>query len=194
MDFDFNGDLHFENHRALLRPLREDDLEHLLPVAIEDDTLLQYSSIKVHTRELLEDYTSTSLDERRQQVRYPFVVFDKRENRYAGSTCFGNISNKDKRIEIGWTWYGRAFQKTGLNRSCKFLLMNYVFETLEFERLEFRTDERNEASRNAIQKIGGKYEGTLRSHTLLSDGFRRNTVYYGILRSEWPEIKAGFRL
>jgi RimJ/RimL family protein N-acetyltransferase len=108
---------------------------------------------------------------------------------YAGSTSFANVSNRDKRLEIGWTWIGKKFQKTGLNRNGKLLMLQYAFETLQFERVELKTDERNMASRTAIEKIGGKFEGILRSHMVVKDGFRRNTVYYSILSKEWPGVK-----
>ena len=120
------------------------------------------------------------------------IIFDKVKNVYAGCTSFANISNKDKRAEIGWTWIGKDFQKTGLNRHCKFLLLRYMFEHLGFERVEFRTDERNIQSRTAMEKMGAKYEGALRSHTLMNDGFRRTTVYYSILKEEWNKLRTGF--
>ena len=116
--------------------------------------------------------------------------FDKEKDQYAGSTSFLNISNHDLRLEIGATWYGKSFQRTGLNRNCKFLLLTYVFETLGFERVAFRTDSRNIQSQTAIMKIGGKLEGSLKSHTLMLDGFRRDTVCFAILKSEWPKIKS----
>lgn len=190
MDFNFKTDIVLENERALLRPMKEEDWDELLPVALPDPTLVQYSPSQIHSEGLLKKYIRQALSDRETGFRYAFTIFDKAANRVAGSTSFGSISNKDKRIEIGWTWIGREFQKTGLNRACKALMLQYVFETLQFERLEFRTDERNEASRAAIEKIGGTFEGILRSHMLMPDGFRRNTVYYSILREEWPALKA----
>jgi RimJ/RimL family protein N-acetyltransferase len=192
MDFSFQKDIILENERVLLRPMQEADIVNLLKVAAEDKTLVQYSPFQIHSETLLKKYIETALANRTDKVRYAFTIFDKQSNRYAGSTSFGNISNVDKRIEIGWTWIGRQFQKTGLNRNCKFLLMSYVFETLEFERLELRTDERNAVSRKAIEAIGGRMEGILRSHMLMTDGFRRSTVCYSILSSEWPEAKKRF--
>jgi N-acetyltransferase len=185
MKFDFKKEIILENDRALLRPLKEEDFEKLLPVAIDDATLLQYSPAKIASEADLKNYIRIALNERETKFRYAFSIFDKMKNAYAGSTSYATISNYDKRLEIGWTWIGRKFQKTGLNRNCKMLLLTYAFETLEFERVEFRTDERNATSRAAIEKIGGKFEGILRSHTLMNDGHRRNTVYYSILKEEW---------
>ena len=126
---------------------------------------------------------------RDRHIRYPFLIFDKQQQQYAGSTSFGNISNPNARIEIGWTWIGTNFQRTGLNRANKFLMLQYAFETLGFERVELKTDGRNLQSRTAMEKIGATPEGILRSHTVMSDGYRRDTHYYSILKSEWHKIK-----
>jgi RimJ/RimL family protein N-acetyltransferase len=185
VDLNFVNDIVLEDERAKLRPLTIADIETLLPVATSNDKLLQFSPKPIHTRELLSEYILAALEERKKQERYPFIIFDKQQNAYAGSTSFLNISNFHRRLEIGATWLGKDFQRTGLNRHCKSLLLKYVFEILGFERVEFKTDERNLASRTAIEKIGGKFEGILRSHTVMYDGFRRNTVCYSILKGEY---------
>ena len=192
MDLSFNDEIILENERVLLRPLALNDDEHLLSVALSDNTLLQYSPAPVYSETLLQQYIADALTEREKKQRYPFIIFDKSTAAHAGSTSFLNISNKDKRLEIGGTWLGKPFQKTGLNRNIKWLMLNYAFEQLQFERVEFKTDERNIQSRTAIEKIGGTFEGILRSHTVMHDGFRRNTVYYSILRNEWENMKRSF--
>lgn len=189
MNFDCSANIILQDERTLLRPLTTDDYPHLFPIALSDDKLLQYSPMPIYSAELLTQYMETAIIERQKQQRYAFIIFDKKANQYAGSTSFLNISNKDRRLEIGATWLGKPFQQTGLNRHNKWLMLQYVFEQLSFERVEFKTDERNTASRTAIEKIGAQYEGILRSHTVMYDGFRRNTVYYSILRGEWPAIK-----
>jgi RimJ/RimL family protein N-acetyltransferase len=189
MEFDFTRTIILQNETVLLRPMTEEDAVHLQAVATKDDDLVLYSPYQIHTPALLQQFVSDSLADRRRGFRYPFVIYDKQKNLYAGSTSIANVSNKDRRLEIGWTWIGRDFQRTGLNRTCKFLLLSYAFEELGFERVEFKTDARNVASRTAIEKIGGQYEGALRSHTVMNDGFRRTTVYYSILKDEWPGLK-----
>jgi RimJ/RimL family protein N-acetyltransferase len=189
MSFPFTSTIILEDDRALIRPLQKTDLEHLLPVASQTKELVQYSPYFIHNRKHLENYIDTSLHERSINFRYPFIIFDKQQKAFAGSSSFANISDKDQRVEIGWTWIGVDFQKTGLNRHCKFLMLQYAFEALQFERVEFKTDARNQISRTAMEKLGAVYEGALRSHTLMSDGLRRTTVYYSILRAEWDEIK-----
>lgn len=189
MNFSFDKEIILENTFLLVRPISENDIDNLVTVATKDKDLLQFSPTPIYTKELLKKYIDKAVDNRRNKNRYTFIVFDKIKNAFAGSTSFLNISNADDRLEIGATWYGKEFQRTGLNRNCKYLLMEYAFENLGAVRVEFRTDERNLASRKAIEKIGAQFEGILRRHTLLYDGFRRNTVCYSILKSEWSDLK-----
>jgi len=192
MNFSFDADIILENEMARLQPLRMEDSKNLLKVATEDKNLIRYSPAQIYNEEFLKEYVSKSIRERKAGSRYSFSIFDKVRNAYAGSTSFLNISNADGRLEIGGTWIGKSFQRTGLNRNCKFLLLAFAFDQLGAERVEFKTDERNHASRTAIEKIGGQLEGVLRSHTVLPDGFRRNTVYYSILKDEWNNMKSAF--
>jgi RimJ/RimL family protein N-acetyltransferase len=192
MNFSFDEEIILENSFALLRPINKIDIDSLLPVATKDKDLLQFSPAQICTRELLKTYIDKAVENKISKNQYAFIVFDKTGNQFAGSTSFLNISNPDDRLEIGATWYGAAFQRTGLNRNCKYLLLQYAFDNLGAERVEFKTDERNLASRKAIEKIGGQFEGILRRHTLMSDGFRRNTICYSILKSEWPGLKEHF--
>ena len=192
MNFPFEREVTLENQVAQLRPLEISDVTNLLKVAQEDERLLQFSPAPIHSEELLTTYIENAINDRLNKNRYPFIIFDKKKNGYAGSTSFLNISNIDKRLEIGSTWIGNYFQKTGLNRNCKYLLLCFAFDELRAERVEFKTDERNKNSRNAIEKIGGQFEGILRSHTVMHDGYRRNTVYYSILKDEWTNLKADF--
>ena len=189
MNFSFDKDIILANTFLLVRQISENDIDNLVTVATKDKDLLQFSPTPIYTKELLKKYIDKSVDNRRNKNRYTFIVFDKIKNAFAGSTSFLNISNADDRLEIGATWYGKEFQRTGLNRNCKYLLLEYAFENLGAVRVEFRTDERNLASRKAIEKIGAQFEGILRRHTLLYDGFRRNTVCYSILKSEWSDLK-----
>jgi RimJ/RimL family protein N-acetyltransferase len=177
-----------ENDRVRLEPFDKNHLNELLPIAIKHPDLLQYSPSPFGTPELLEENISKAITSRIDKQRYPFVIFDKLNNRFVGSTSFGNISTKDKRLEIGWTWIDRESQGTGLNKYCKHLLLSYAFEKLIMQRVEFKTDNRNNQSKKAIGKIGGTFEGILRSHTVMRNGYRRDTAYYSILKHEWDSI------
>jgi RimJ/RimL family protein N-acetyltransferase len=192
--FDFGTEIVLEDERVRLRPVEPGDYDVLQSAAFADPDILKFSPKSVHTPDMLKAYIEEAVNARPISFRYAFTIFDKAAGQYAGSTSFVNISNPDKRLEIGYTWYGPDFRRSGLNRHCKWLMLNYAFETLGFERVEFRTDERNLRSRTAIQRLGAKEEGILRSHMVMSDGFRRNTVYYSILRPEWETLRDQFPL
>lgn len=193
-EINFKDDIVFENSRVRLEPLEQDHYKFLLPIALSQPDLLKFSPSSIGTSELLKDYIDYALGQRKEKRRYAFAIFDKEGDRFAGSTSLGEICHKNKRLQIGWTWMGKEFQRTGLNRNCKFLFLRYCFENLEFERVEFVTDSRNIQSQKAIEAIGGKFEGELRSHILMPDGYRRSSRYYSILLNEWPEIKGRFFL
>ncbi|MFS4469231.1 GNAT family N-acetyltransferase [Maribacter sp. 2210JD10-5] len=177
-----------ENSFAILSPLTLDNFPKLIPIAAEDK-LIQYSPSDIKTPESLKKYVEIALDQKANGTSIPFIVFDKSKQQYAGSTRFMNISAKNKVVEIGSTWIGRAFQGTGLNSQMKFLMLEYAFNVLGFEKVEFRIDERNKTSRKAVEKLGCTLEGILRKNVYLMDGFKRNTCCYGLLREEWSLIK-----
>ncbi len=189
MSFDFTQTYTFENDRARINALKSDDFEDLSNIAFHDTNLLQYSPAEIDDAEKLNNYIAIALQERLNKSRYAFTIFDKAANVYAGCTSFYAVSNADERLAIGYTWIGKAFQGSDLNRNCKFLMMQFAFETFGFNRVELHTDERNAQSRAAIRKIGGVEEGILRQFTMMPNGFRRNTVTFSILRSEWTELK-----
>ena len=177
-----------ENSRVKLTLLDLSNYEHLVNITKEKD-LIYYSPSDISTPEKLRDYVQVAVDGYYQKTTIPFIIYDKDKQEYAGSTRFGLVNWKNKVLHIGWTWIGHNFQGTGLNANVKFLMLRYAFETLEFEKVEFRIDERNNKSRRAVEKLGATLEGILRKDTLMNDGFRRSTCCYGILKEEWPTIK-----
>jgi RimJ/RimL family protein N-acetyltransferase len=120
----------------------------------------------------------------------PFAVIHKPSGKVAGATRYLDIRPKDRGLEIGGTWYGTAFQRTGVNTETKYLLLRHAFEVLGCIRVQFKADSRNERSLRGIERIGAQREGVLRNHMLLEDGTRRHSVYYSIIDSEWPGVKA----
>jgi RimJ/RimL family protein N-acetyltransferase len=112
-----------------------------------------------------------------------------KSGRVAGATRYLNIVPEFRGLEIGGTWYGLGFQRTAVNTECKYLLLQYAFETLSCIRVQFKTDSRNVRSQRAIERIGAKHEGILRNHMILPDGRFRDSVYYSILDNEWPGVK-----
>jgi len=177
-----------ENDRVKLILLGMSNYKHLIDIA-QEDKLIQYSPYKIDTPEDLKEYVQTAVDYYYHKTAIPFIVFDKKTRCYAGSTRFMNISWNNKVAEIGSTWIGKEFQATGLNKNMKFLMLQYAFEILEMDRIEFRIDERNIRSRKAVEKLGATYEGLLRKNILMLDGFKRSTCSYSILKEEWPNIK-----
>ena len=182
----FTDNIVLENNLVLLRPLTSEDEAGLSKISFDPD-IWSFFVTRASDPDELKEFINIALEDRKRNFRYPFTIIDKPSGEIAGSTNYGNISVKDKRLEVGWTWLGKEFQGTGINKECKFLLLQYAFEHLKFERVEFKTDVLNKASRRALEKIGAKEEGILRSHTLLHDGRRRDTIYYSILANEWGE-------
>ena len=184
----FNSDVILENDLVLLRPVSESDLPQLEAIALDED-IWRFMPSRISNRQELSAWMQAALQDRKNKLRYVFVIVDKVTGNIAGSTAFGNISDRDKRLEIGWTWLGRAFRGTGMNKQVKFLLFSYAFELLQYERVEQKTDVLNLRSRRAMLKTGATEEGILRSHTLMQDGRRRDTIYYSILGPEWLRIR-----
>lgn len=177
-----------ENQRVRLSLLDLSNYKHLIPIA-KQGKLVQFSPSKIDTPDDLKAYVQTAIKGYYHKSMIPFIVFDKKADAYAGCTRFGHIDWYNRVLHIGWTWIGREFQGTGLNKNMKFLMLQYAFETLKFDKVAFRVDERNTASRKAVEKIGSTLEGVLRKNILMLDGFKRSTCCYAILKEEWDEIK-----
>jgi RimJ/RimL family protein N-acetyltransferase len=179
-----------EGNEILLEPLQEHHFNPLLAISVQEPSLLKFSPSPFGTETNFRLNFENALADKKSKKRYPFAIFSKTLGKYIGSTSYANFSQKDARLEIGWTWISEAAQGTGINKSCKFLLLKYAFEHLNILRLEFNTDSRNLRSRRAIEKIGALKEGELRSHTVMQDGYRRNTVVYSILKEDWENIRS----
>lgn len=186
MAIDLN--LVLESDRVLLRPLSLDDEEALQLIA-DDDSLWIYGLHDLSQPGELNTYILKALADRDNETTAVWVIIDKKSGQVAGCTRLAEISWKDERGQIGWTWIGRDYQGSGLNKEMKFLILNYGFEVLGLNRIEFKADERNHQSRQALLSIGATREGILRQHMKIHNGYIRNTVFYSILRSEWDTIK-----
>ena len=183
---DFN--LILETLKVRIRPLNADDYKSYLRIT-NDESMWIYFTYDLSVESELKAWIGIALEDLKKRNRLAFTIVEKATGNPIGSTSFGNISYRDKRIEIGWTWISREFQGKGVNNDIKYLMLKYIFETLGFERAEIKTDVLNLPARKALQRIGAKEEGILRSHTLMTHGRRRDTIYYSILRSEWEEVK-----
>lgn len=171
-----------------LEPLAAAHLDDLCAVGLDPD-LWRWIPHQVGTREEMRNYIDTALHEQDAGVSLPFAVIDCQSGHAIGSTRYGAINLPNRRVEIGWTWYGRPFQRTSVNTECKLLLLTHAFKRLGMIRVEFKTDALNDKSRNALQRIGALQEGIFRKHLICTSGRIRDTVYFSILDSEWPEKK-----
>jgi len=188
--FDFNRDIVLQDERVILRPLSINDFEFLLEYSVNEPQLWEYLMIPANGMENLKKYLNVAIKARKNKNEYPFIVYDRKCHKYIGSTRFYDIKLHSKTLQIGSTWYGKEFQGTGINKHCKYLLLEYAFGEMNMERIEFRTYNCNERSINALKSIGCKVDGILRSNSISTDGGRRDSIVFSILRNEWyNEVK-----
>ncbi|SFO48741.1 Protein N-acetyltransferase, RimJ/RimL family [Chitinophaga sp. YR627] len=183
--FNFSGNVVLEDERVILRPLVLADDEYLIPFAVQEPEIWQFSTVPPVGPGGMREYIRTAAEARNEGKEYPFIVFDKQLQRYAGSTRFYDIQLRNSALQLGYTWYGKDFQGTGLNKHCKFLLLQYAFERMGMERVEFRAAHTNERSIAAMKSIGCTVEGILRSVAPNVDGTRRSSIILSILKEEW---------
>lgn len=185
--FDFEKDYILQDEMVLLRPLQLDDYKYLLEYSINEPETWFYSLVGADGAENLKNYISIAVANRNNKIEYPFIVFDKRTNEYAGSTRFYDLNFNFKSLQLGYTWYGEKFRGSGLNKHCKYLLMQFAFEQLGVERFELRADARNARSIAAMKSVGCVVEGILRSNmpTREESGVRRDSIILSVLRKEW---------
>ena len=185
MNFDFAANYTLENDLVRLEPLQESHFTNLFTESLQNPEIWKYSSLFAIGEENFRNYIQFALKNREKLTEYPFAVFDKRTNEYAGSTRFYDIQLSNKTLQLGYTWYGKQFHGTGLNKHCKYLLLEFAFEKMNMERVEFRADNANERSKAAMKSIGCKVDGVLRSNMIKLDGTRRDSIILSILRDEW---------
>ncbi|MBZ0327909.1 MAG: GNAT family N-acetyltransferase [Altibacter sp.] len=183
-NFDSTATYILENDAVQLRPIKMEDLEQLSIYSIYEPHLWDYSLTPANGVENLKKYLELALKGRTEKTAYPFVVFDKRHHKYVGSTRFYDIQEQHNTAQLGYTWYGSEFQGTGLNKNCKYLLLEFAFETMGWERVEFRADAKNLRSIAAMKSIGCTVEGILRSNCKSASG-RRDSIVLSILKDEW---------
>lgn len=184
-EFDPKKEYELEDARVLLRPLGHDDYINLLPFALNETEIWKYSLIPAAGDEGLKKYIDAALSARAAGTEYAFIVFDKKKKQYAGCTRFYDIQIPNRSLQMGYTWYGKDFQGTGLNMHCKLLLLQLAFEEFDMLRVEFRADNNNTRSIAAMKSIGCVEEGVLRSHLATSAGTRRDSIVLSILQTEW---------
>ena len=183
-------DLLLENESVLLRRLTQADVEYLIHFAMNEPGLWRFSLTSAAGETGMKQYIQTAVKGFEEGHSFPFLVYDKTKQQYAGSTRFYDIQSTHSTVQVGYTFYGKAFQGTGLNKHCKYLLLQFAFEQLGAERVEFRADNNNARSIAAMKSIGCKVEGVLRSSVIKANGARRDSIILSILKDEWEtEVK-----
>jgi len=181
-------DVELESENITLTPLTIEHADALVNAAT-DGELWKLWFTSVPNAETISDYISTALEQKGKGVSLPFIVTNKASGEVIGSTRFCNADSVNQRVEIGYTWYSKTYQKTSCNTECKLLLLTHAFETLEAIAVEFRTSLHNQASRTAIARLGAKQDGVLRNHQKMANGGYRDTVVFSIINTEWLAVK-----
>lgn len=185
--FNFQKEYILENDRVLLRPLVLDDFEILKYFALNQPEIWKYSQQPASGLENLKTYMDFALEARKAEIGYAFAVLDKSTKQIAGSTRFYDFQKIHNTVQLGYTWYAKEFQGTGLNKLCKLLMLEFAFEDLGIERVEFRADANNQRSIAAMKSIGCTPEGVLRSNCSAPNG-RRDSIVLSILKNEWFSV------
>ena len=178
-----------EGRLVRLEPLRADHLADLSRVAF-DPPLWRWTIMGPQDEPGLRRWVDTALANAAAGIERPFATIDRASGRAIGSSRYLSIVPEHRRLEIGWTWVGTAYQRTGANREAKLLQLGHAFETLDAQRVEFKTHSRNERSRTALAGIGATFEGVFRNHMIMPDGSVRHSAYFSITSEEWPNVKA----
>jgi RimJ/RimL family protein N-acetyltransferase len=178
-----------EGRRVRLEPLEARHLDDLMRVAF-DPALWRWTIMGPQDEAGLRRWLETALANAEAGAERPFATIDRTSGRAVGSTRFMSIVPEHKRLEIGWTWVGTPFQRTGANREAKLLHLTHAFEALGANRVEFKTHSENERSRTALAGIGATFEGVFRQHMIMPDGSLRDSAYFSVIAPEWPAVKA----
>jgi RimJ/RimL family protein N-acetyltransferase len=177
-----------EGDHVRLEPLGMEHCSRLTEVGCAQ-AVWQWLTSRFETEADMREFIETALKWQNDGTAIPFATVEKKSGLAVGSTRFANIVREHRRVEIGWTWITPQWQRTALNTEAKYLMLRHAFEAWGCIRVELKTNSRNEQSRRAILRIGAKEEGTLRNHMLSPDGSFRDTVYFSIIESEWPDVK-----
>jgi len=182
------SNIQLENDRVLFLPFENQRNQELKEIIFEKE-IWKYMGMDMKNENDFEKYLMNTMTDKLNGICYPFLIIDKKSDRVAGSTRYGYLNPASQKCEIGWTWYGTEFQGTGLNKACKYELLNFGFDKIGFRRIQFSADQENLRSQRAIEKLGAKKEGVFRNNYIDSNGSSKNDVYFSIIREEWDNLK-----
>jgi len=192
--FDFTKNYVLEDDRVILFPATMPIITELDQYVKNEPDIWKYSLVAIQTEADLKAYIASAIEARNNKTTYAFVVYDKTLKCYVGSSRFYDIQLASETTQLGYTWYSKKVWGTGLNQHCKYLLLQFAFDQMNFKRVEFRADNDNKRSIAAMQKIGCKVEGVLRSHLPRPDGTRRDSIVLSITKDDWDaEVKSLIR-
>lgn len=172
-----------------LEPLTLDHLPRLVEVGAADTTIFDQFLVPLRTADDVREWVESGVADGLAGRVLPFATVLRETGLAVGSTRFANIDAAHGRLEIGWTWIARPWQRTAVNTEAKLLMLSWAFETLGARRVELKTDARNARSRAAMRRIGATEEGTLRRHMVRADGTSRDSVYFSVIAEEWPAVR-----
>jgi RimJ/RimL family protein N-acetyltransferase len=178
-----------EGRLIRLEPLSLDHVAGLAEVGL-DPAVLRWTIARPATVDELRAWAEAAIAGRDAGTELPFATIDRATGRPIGSSRYLNIVLEHRRVEIGWTWVAPAWQRTGVNREAKLLMLAHAFDTLGCRRVEFKTDSLNEPSRTALLGIGAQFEGIFRNHMIMPEGRMRHSAYYSVIDEEWPAVRA----
>jgi RimJ/RimL family protein N-acetyltransferase len=181
-------EIELKGNKISLAPMREEHRNQIINAA-SDGKLWDLWFTGIPSEQSIDQYLKVALEDKSNFLSLPFVVIDNDNGKIIGATRFCHASPENRRVEIGYTWYSKSYQRTSVNTECKLLLLTYAFESLDAIAVEFRTHWHNEKSRNAITRLGAKQDGVLRNHSIEADGAYRDTVVFSIINLEWPTVK-----
>jgi N-acetyltransferase len=177
-----------QGQRVRLEPIGLEHVPGLAEVGLDPD-LWQWTLARPTGEADISDWVAAAIANRETGTDFPFVTLEASTGRPIGATRYLNIVLEHRRLEIGWTWVGKAWQRTGANREAKLLMLGHAFDTLGCRRVEFKTDSLNEPSRTALLGIGAQFEGIFRNHMVMPGGRMRHSAYYSVIDEEWPAVR-----
>jgi RimJ/RimL family protein N-acetyltransferase len=177
-----------EGRIVRLEPLSLDHVAGLAEVAL-DPAIWRWTIARPASEADLRTWAETAIAAREAGTEMPFATIEQATGRPIGSSRYMNIVLEHRRLEIGWTWLAPAWQRSGANREAKLLQLRHAFEVLGCRRVEFKTDSRNEPSRNALLGIGAQFEGIFRNHMVMPEGPMRHSAWYSVIDEEWPSVR-----
>jgi N-acetyltransferase len=195
MFFDTKEDVILENNKVVMLPLQMEHYHNILPITIAEPTLWQYSFMQPNSEPALQQYLQSAIAARENGTAYAFAIFSKPTGEFIGSTRYYDIQLNQKSTQLGYTWYSKKYWDAGINKNCKYLMLQFAFERLGFNRVEFRADNNNARSIAAMKSIGCTVEGILQSNGVKPDGTRRDSIVLSILKQEWEQrVKLGLEV